>query len=102
MRTIYLEIKWGLQRMFRGYDDRIKWSFEDYFAQFVIPLKEFCEDELKEVHIANGNNPVHKEVFEKTLKLINKYEAAEFGMPASSATFELWKYIGAHLGYYWN
>lgn len=99
---MYNEIKWGFQRMFRGYDDRIQWGFDDYFSQFIPPLKEFCVSELKEEHIANGNNPESKEVYEKTLKLINKYETAEFGMPASSATFEMWKYVGAHLGYYWN
>ena len=99
-KEIYLEIKWAYQRARYGYDDTIKWSFEDYFSQFIKPLKEFCEEELKSEYI--DNNPDHKEIFEKTLKLIKNHDTAEFGMPSSKATFDLWGYFGAHIGYYWN
>lgn len=97
MKDTIREIKFGFQRMFRGYDDSIKWSFEDYFSQFIIPLKEFCEDELKEEHIANGNNPKKKEVFEHTIMLIDDYD-----MWDSKSTCSLWKYVGEHMAYYWN
>ena len=97
MKNIYLEIKWAYQRVRYGYDETMKWCFQDYFHQFIIPLKEFCKEELKEEHIANGNNPEHKKIFEKTLKLIAKYD-----MWDDKSAQNLWSYVRKNIRYYWN
>jgi hypothetical protein len=40
-KDTYYEIKWGLQRMFRGYDDTALWSLDSYLTPIVLPvLKE--------------------------------------------------------------
>jgi len=49
IKNIIREVKFGFQRMFRGYSDDIKWEFDTYFSQFIPPLKEFCENCKKEV-----------------------------------------------------
>lgn len=95
MKNIYLQIKWGFQRMFRGYDDRLKWDFESYFEQFIPALKEFCEEEFENEHLAHGNNPYRGEVFGMTLILINDCKSI-------ANRSRLWEYVGKNIGYYWN
>ena len=37
-------IKWGFQRMFRGYDDRCYWDLGSHLAEYILPkLKHFKE-----------------------------------------------------------
>ena len=50
---MFQELKYKFQRAFRGYDETIKWDFLGYFQQFIKPLKEFCEQELKDIHPDN-------------------------------------------------
>lgn len=98
--NIFREIKWAYQRVFHYYDDTIKWSFAGYFQNFIKPLKEFCEDELKEILVCPENEE-RIEVFKETLRLIGQYEEREdtFYPETESA---LWKYVGDKLSWYWN
>jgi len=39
------EVKWGFQRMFRGYDDTAFWSLDRYLLDIILPvLKEYREN----------------------------------------------------------
>jgi len=98
---MFREIKFGFQRMFRGYSDDIKWDFECYFQKFIKPLKEFCIEEIKD---AGKFNSKRTEIYEQTLKLIKDYEEMKFEeqMLEDNAGKKLWKYIGEHIGYYWS
>src|SRR3990167_313331 len=93
------EIKYAYQRIVRGYDDRIKWSFCDYFNQFLPPLKEFCKHELKDCY--DGKR---KEIFTTTLDLIHDYEVMPYENYYKEPNEEtkLLEYIGKNLGYFWN
>lgn len=97
---MFQELKYKFQRAFRGYSDDIKWDFMGYFQQFIKPLKEFCEDELKEILVCPENEE-RIEVFKETLRLIKQYEEREntFYPETESA---LWKYVGDKLSWYWN
>ena len=96
------EIKWAYQRVVRGYDDRIYWAFDDYFIQFIPPLKEFCEEELKEEYM--DSNPELVRVYNKTLKLIEGLENMEEldFVEKSEKILTFWRYFGNHIGCYWN
>ncbi len=98
---MFQELKYKFQRAFRGYDETIKWDFLGYFQQFIKPLKEFCEQELKDIH---PDNKKMIEVFTETLKRIKDYEEAdqEDFYKVDSKENLLWKYIGENLSYYWN
>jgi hypothetical protein len=44
IRYLLLEIKYAWQRVFRGYDDKVSWSFDYYLAKLVPPIiKEIKE-----------------------------------------------------------
>ena len=102
IKNILREIKFGFQRMFRGYSDDIKWEFDSYFSQFIPPLKEFCEERLKEMSITG--NEKRKEIYKTTLDLIYDFE----NMPDknyykdNNEVGELWEYVGKNLRWYWN
>lgn len=96
MKNIYLQLKWAYQRVRYGYDDTIKWSFPDYFSQFITPLKEFCEEEVsKKDHTTL--NPERDAVYKETLRLIGEYD-----MWNHESEKALWKFVGENMGYYWN
>lgn len=42
--NIFLEVKWGFQRMFRGYDDRAYWNLNYYITDIAIPALESLRD----------------------------------------------------------
>lgn len=114
------KIKYGFQRMFKGYSDDIKWDFEDYFYKFLKPLKEFCEEQIEKEYKSNNKRI---EIFKKTLELIidyndllkklNKEEMELINSPdiynlnnlyikVEEKTKEFWTYFGKHINYYWD
>ena len=103
IKYIIREIKFGFQRMFRGYSDDIKWEFDSYFSQFIQPLKEFCEAELKEKDIMALNEKRDK-IFKETLMYIEDYQKMDYldSYKEENEETRLWKYFGEHIGYYWN
>lgn len=98
---IFRELKWAWQRAKDGYDERIKWGFDGYLEQFIKPLKEFCEYELKNTH---PDNIKRIAVYERTLELIKDYEemAPEEEYQEENPINRLWEYFGKHIGYYWD
>jgi len=102
IKDLVREVKYGFQRMFRGYSDDIKWGVDSYFSQFIPPLKEFCEEELKKMNI--DGNEKRRGIFYNTLDLIYDFE----NMPDESFYKEyneidkMWEYIGKNLRWYWN
>lgn len=92
------QIKWAYQRVVRGYDDRIFWSFSEYFEQFIPPLKRFCEQWLKEEY--THLNPIKHKVILETLRLIYLYETTESTWDERFE--ELMEYVGKNIGYYWH
>ena len=103
MKNILNEIKYAYQRVIRGFDDRIYWEFDSYFSQFIPPLKQFCETELKNTENMEYN-PLRKEVFMETLKLIKNFEEIEYKAfyEEINPINKLWSYFGKNIGYYWN
>jgi len=101
------KIKYGFQRMFRGYSDDIKWDFENYFYKFLKPLKEFCEEQVKTDHNKNRT-----EIFKNTISLIDEYDEMVFMIDDVDnektagdlyiKSKEVWSYIGEHINYYWD
>lgn len=96
---IFNEIKWAYQRVYRGYDDRIFWGVDGYFEQFLPAIKQFCKHYL--THDYCDLNPERKKVMIRTIKLITAYEKTDYDFDGVEAS-KMWKYIGAHLGYYWD
>ena len=106
IKDIIREIKYAYQRVRYGWDSRIKWGFDSYFSQFIPPLKEFCEEELKK--IGNSSEFVgseeRKKIYKTTLDLIYAFE----NMPDESfykgynEIDKMWEYIGKNLRWYWN
>lgn len=97
---MFQELKYKFQRAFRGYSDDIKWSFSGYFRQFIKPLKEFCEDELKEIYVCPDNEN-RIEIYKETLRLIKQFEEKEDTF-YSETEATLWAYVGKNLLVYWN
>lgn len=101
IKDMLLEIKWAYQRVRYGYDDRIKWSFDEYFLSLVKPIKEFCQDMIKN---KDSQSEERIKVFSETLILIEKLEATEYFMEKSFYvnSKKLWKYVAKNMFYYWN
>ena len=38
MKELLLEIQWGFQRMFRGYDDTAHWHLDTYLTNIALPV----------------------------------------------------------------
>ena len=38
------EIKWGFQRMFRGYDDTAKWGLDTYLGDIALPVLKYLRN----------------------------------------------------------
>ena len=102
IKDLIREVKYAYQRVRYGYDETIKWEFDSYFSQFIPPLKEFCEERLKEMSITG--NEKRKEIYKTTLDLIYDFE----NMPDKSFYKEyneidkLWEYIGKNLRWFWS
>ena len=105
IKNLIREIKYAYQRVIRGYDERIKWEFDSYFSQFIPPLKEFCEEELKKMGNLNFvGSEKRKEIYKTTLDLIYAFDnmPGEDQWQDGNATDKMWEYIGRHLKWYWN
>lgn len=87
MKHLLLNIKWAYQRAIIGYDDRIYWSFEDYFGDFIPTIKKFCEEQLEKKDFIELN-PDRSKVFITTLALTD--------------SSEFWEYFGKNMGYFWD
>lgn len=95
-------IKWAYQRVKYGYDDRIYWGFEDHLQIIIMPLKKFCEEQLKLDHIQKFN-PDRVEVYMETLRRIEALEElSSEAIEWSKKSAELWGYFGANIGFYWD
>ncbi len=96
------EIKYAYQRVKYGYDERIKWEFDSYFNQFIPPLKEFCEYELRQKEIKY--NSKREDVFKETLKRIHNWEIMDYlnQYARPNQVTDLWEYVGKHITWYWN
>ena len=103
IKNIIREIKYAYQRVVRGYDERIKWEFDSYFSQFIPPLKEFCEEELKEMNCSKENDK-RREIYKNTLNLIRDYKnmSDENYYKQDNEVDKLWEYVGKNLRWYWN
>lgn len=104
-QDIIYPIKRAYQRVTKGYDYTIKWSFDWYLDFIFEPLKEFCEYEISE-DPQGQYNPERIEVFKETLRLINKcYDEdgnIDHGFGDESDYGNFWEYFGAHIGFYWD
>jgi len=96
---LFKTIKYAYQRVVRGYDERIYWSFGDYLFQFLDPLEEFCQKELKNESI--GFNSKRKLIYKTTLEKIMLFKKADYKVENIKAQ-EMWKYIGENMMWYWN
>lgn len=103
MKNILNEIRYAYQRVIRGYDNRVFWSFDSYFLQIVPALKEFCIDQLK------GNatfklNPERFKIFTMTLILIDRYEnmTNTDWYKNDNQISKLLEYVGKNIGYFWD
>ncbi len=98
MKDFFREIKYAYQRVRYGFDERLYWEFESYFAQFIPPLKQFCEDEYDP-----ENNLKRSEIYKTTLELIDIWEKQTYEeIWDGKKTTELWEYFGKNITYYWN
>ena len=101
MKDWIRQIKWAYQRVRYGYDETIMWEFDSYFAQFIPPLKKFCQMELDPEDAVN--NPARQEVYKRTLELIESWEKQPYeAIYTGKETPELWEYFGKHINFYWN
>lgn len=96
------QIKWAWQRVVRGYDDRVYWSFEDYFLQVIPAIKNFCVGQLADdKHM--DLNPKRKEVYQQTLMLIYAWEEeSDEDMWQGKNQSKMLEYIVKHTNYYWD
>ena len=103
LKHIFREVKFGFQRMFRGYSDEVYWGFEDYFLQVIPALKEFCEEQTKNKEFIELN-PDKGMIFSETLKLIKAFEEApqEDYWKHPSTSSRLLEYVGRNIGFYWD
>ena len=104
IREIKGEIKFALQRAFRGYDDKVSlgWGLEQYFEQIIPSIKEFCEYELNEMsqveHSTDWTN-----AYKNTLKLIKDWEDKDYkALDENKELSKLFQYISKHIDWYWN
>lgn len=43
-KDAYYEVKWGFQRMFRGYDDRAFWGLNSYITEIALPVLKWLKN----------------------------------------------------------
>jgi hypothetical protein len=92
--------------MFRGYDDSIKWGFQDYLEELTLrPLKEFCREQLADRYLMSLN-PTGKAIYQQTIKLLKAIEREDKKLTSVEAWYgshdEFWKYFGEHISAYWD
>jgi hypothetical protein len=49
------EVKWGFQRMFRGYDDTAYWSLHSYITDIALPVLEWMKKNGHTISIVEGH-----------------------------------------------
>lgn len=106
LRATYNNIKFALQRAFKGIDKRISkgWGVQEYFADTIPEIKEFCQRYLNETDLSLKSNQKKNNVMIKTLELIKDYEEMpeeDYYKPESAMT-KLFSFIVNNIGYYWD
>jgi len=103
MKDILNEFRWAYQRVRFGYDNRIKWDLDCYMSKFVKPIKEFCQEWLEYKEVAKLN-PKKAKIMRKTIKLIDRFKKMDLAdyYKQPNAESDMWKFIGEHIGYYWD
>ena len=48
------EIKWGFQRMFRGYDDTAKWGLDTYLGDIALPVLKYLRNNKCGIALVEG------------------------------------------------
>ena len=102
IKNIIREVKYAYQRVRYGYDETIKWEFDSYFSQFIPPLKEFCEEQLKGMSI--DGNEKRRNTYYNTLDLIYDFENMPYEncYKDDNEVDKLWSYIGKNIRWYWS
>jgi hypothetical protein len=109
MRHIYLKLKWGYQRLVRGWDDTAMWGLDEQFITTVVePLEKLCIDYLADKEHALLNEERAK-IYSKTLDLIDAHRETTrcflddwSGAKEQAALTKLIKYFGQNIGWYWD
>jgi len=97
-------IKWFLQRGFRGYDDRIKTDFSIHVITILPALRQFCLDKLSNKKLM-GHNPRLESIYTRTVELIDTYNHKQMNggiWSNDKIASEMFAYIGQNLGSYWD
>ncbi len=103
IKDLYREIKFGFQRMFRGYSDDIMWNLDSYFEQALPAIEEFCLDNLKDEEYMKLN-PERQKIFSKTIELIQDFRQMkpEDYYKHPNQISRLWSHIGENVAYFWD
>jgi len=99
---MFNQIKWAFQRVVRGYDDRITCSYDSHLLLMMKPLKQSCLEWLGDRDWAEHFTG-RKEIYEKTVELIEKWEQRKDGLSfieENDLQDELCGYIGKHIHWY--
>jgi len=100
MKELLTTIKFAYQRAVRGYDDRVKlgYGLDGVLEDYLVPLRDFC---VRKVY-RNGYHNV-EDIYYETVCFINEYLSSELNTKDNhKKSDEMWKYIGAHIGCYWD
>lgn len=83
--NLYYKCKWGLQRMFRGYDDMMVFGFHSEITDLIIPVLKAIKDDkhgvpfMEEVggNMEDDNIELHEKAWHQKLDtMISGFEAA--------------------------
>lgn len=116
VRNFFRPVLWAWQRVVRGYDDRIFWEFDSYFAMFIPAIRRFCVETLEHVEDTDGT-------LTETLNLLAEWEMVKSELCVESGKYDsrnydadlvyslmekesmyerrFWTYVGAHMQRYW-
>jgi len=97
MRYKLQKIKWAYQRVMRNYDDRVFWGFDSEFLTYLKPIRQFCNQELKEDYMQMEENKNRKEIFLKTLDLLGNLE-----LDKKNSTPKFWEHFGKNIEFFWD
>jgi len=97
MRDILQQIKWAYQRVMRNYDDRVFWGFDSEFLTYLKPIRQFCNQELKEDYMQMEENKNRKEILLKTLDLLGSLE-----LDKKNSTPKFWEHFGKNIEFFWD
>ena len=97
MRDILQQIKWAYQRVMRNYDDRVFWGFDSEFVTYLKPIRQFCNQELKEDYMQMEENKNRKEILLKTLDLLGSLE-----LDKKNSAPKFWEHFGKNIEFFWD